>query len=116
MKPARLAVLGIALAAGSGAAFLMSGGDPAPPPTPMKVEAPPVPMTDVLVAATEAAELEKAFATDIIAQIAPELRRALLIGAGAVALVRGRRPRRGSRWACRRGIGRSRGTPSSRRR
>ncbi len=53
MKPARLAVLGIALAAGSGAAFLMSGGDPAPPPTPMKVEAPPVPMTDVLVAATD---------------------------------------------------------------
>ncbi|MCJ2020704.1 Flp pilus assembly protein CpaB [Methylobacterium sp. E-065] len=53
MKPARLAVLGIALAAGSGAAFLMSGGDPTPPPTPMKVEAPPVPMTDVLVAATD---------------------------------------------------------------
>ena len=31
----------------------MSGGDPTPPPTPMKVEAPPVPMTDVLVAATD---------------------------------------------------------------
>ena len=28
MKPARLAVLGIALAAGCGAAFLMSGGNP----------------------------------------------------------------------------------------
>lgn len=53
MKPARLAVLGIALAAGSGAAFLMSGGDPPPPPTPMKAEAPPVPMTDVLVAAAD---------------------------------------------------------------
>ena len=53
MKPARLAVLGIALAAGSGAAFLMSGGDP-PPPTPQPtVEAPPAPMTDVLVAATD---------------------------------------------------------------
>ncbi|MCJ2068277.1 Flp pilus assembly protein CpaB [Methylobacterium sp. J-030] len=53
MKPARLAVLGIALAAGSGAAFLMSGGDPTPPPTPMKVEAPPMPTTDVLVAAAD---------------------------------------------------------------
>ena len=53
MNPARLAVLGIALAAGSGAAFLMSGGDP-PPPTPQPtVEAPPAPMTDVLVAATD---------------------------------------------------------------
>ena len=28
MNPARFAVLGIALAAGTGAAFLMSGGDP----------------------------------------------------------------------------------------
>ncbi|SDO38019.1 pilus assembly protein CpaB [Methylobacterium phyllostachyos] len=53
MKPARLAVLGIALAAGSGAAFLMSGGDPPPPPAPIKAEAPPVPMNDVLVAATD---------------------------------------------------------------
>ena len=53
MNPARLAVLGIALAAGSGAAFLMSGGDPPAPPPPPKAEAPPVPMTDVLVAATD---------------------------------------------------------------
>jgi pilus assembly protein CpaB len=53
MKPARLAVLGIALAAGSGAAFLMSGGDPPPPPPPPKVEAPPPPMSDVLVAAAD---------------------------------------------------------------
>ncbi|MCJ2135880.1 Flp pilus assembly protein CpaB [Methylobacterium sp. J-026] len=54
MNPARLAVLGIALAAGSGAAFLMSGGDPPPPPPPQpKAEAPPTPMTDVLVAAID---------------------------------------------------------------
>ncbi|MGH1570083.1 Flp pilus assembly protein CpaB [Methylobacterium sp. P31] len=53
MKPARFAVLGIALAAGSGAAFLMSGGDPPPPPQLAKAEAPPVPMTDVLVAAAD---------------------------------------------------------------
>ncbi|MBP1180571.1 Flp pilus assembly protein CpaB [Methylobacterium sp. PvR107] len=54
MKPARLAVLGIALAAGGGAAFLMSGGDPPPPPAPPpKAEAPPAPMTDVLVAAAD---------------------------------------------------------------
>jgi len=33
MKPARLAVLAIALAAGTGAVFLMSG-DPPPPPAP----------------------------------------------------------------------------------
>ena len=53
MKPARFAVLGIALAAGSGVAFLMSGGDPPPPPPPPKAEAPPAPMTDVLVAAID---------------------------------------------------------------
>ncbi|MDP4022789.1 Flp pilus assembly protein CpaB [Methylobacterium sp. NEAU 140] len=55
MRPARLAVLGIALVAGCGAAFLM-GGDPPPPPPPTArvVEAPPAPMTDVLVAAADA--------------------------------------------------------------
>jgi pilus assembly protein CpaB len=53
MNPARLAVLGIALAAGTGAAFLMSGGDPPPPPQPPKAEAPPQPVTDVLVAAAD---------------------------------------------------------------
>ncbi|SFL12802.1 Flp pilus assembly protein CpaB [Methylobacterium pseudosasicola] len=53
MNPARLAVLGIALAAGSGAAFLMSGGDPPPPPPPPKAELPPPPMTEVLVAAAD---------------------------------------------------------------
>ncbi|TXN79699.1 Flp pilus assembly protein CpaB [Methylobacterium sp. WL8] len=53
MKPARLAVLAIALVAGGGAAFLMSGGDPPPPPTVVKVEAPAAPTTDVLVAAAE---------------------------------------------------------------
>jgi pilus assembly protein CpaB len=53
MKPARLAVLGIALAAGSGAAFLMSGGDPPPTPPPPRVEAPPAPITEVLVAGAD---------------------------------------------------------------
>jgi pilus assembly protein CpaB len=51
MKPARLAVLAIALVAGGGAAYMMSGGEPPPPPT--VVEAPPLPMTDVLVAAAD---------------------------------------------------------------
>lgn len=52
MKPARIAVLGIALAAGGGAALLMSGGDPPPPPpAPTIVQAPPAMKTvDVLVA------------------------------------------------------------------
>lgn len=54
MNPARLAVLGIALAAGSGAAFLMSGGDPPPPPPAPKAELPPPPpVTEVLVAAAD---------------------------------------------------------------
>ncbi|TXN63858.1 Flp pilus assembly protein CpaB [Methylobacterium sp. WL6] len=52
MKPARLAVLAIALVAGGGAAFLMSGGDPPPPPV-VRVEAPAPPTTEVLVAAAE---------------------------------------------------------------
>lgn len=54
MKPARLAVLGIALVAGGGAAFLMSGGDPPPPPpAPTRIELPPPPVTEVLVAAAD---------------------------------------------------------------
>ncbi|KAB1070643.1 Flp pilus assembly protein CpaB [Methylobacterium planeticum] len=54
MKPARLAVLAIALVAGGGAAFLMSGDDPPPAPV-VKAEPPPppVPVTEVLVAAAE---------------------------------------------------------------
>jgi pilus assembly protein CpaB len=52
MKPARIAVLGVAIAAGGAAAFMMSGGSPPP----AVVEAPPpasVRTTDVLVAANE---------------------------------------------------------------
>src|SRR4051794_1152979 len=53
MKPARLAVLGIALAAGAGAMFMMSGGDP-PAPAPQIVEAgPSIKTVDVLVAAVD---------------------------------------------------------------
>ncbi len=54
MKPARLAVLAIALAAGGAAALLMSGEDK-PPVQPAAVIVPPpvVPTTDVLVAAAE---------------------------------------------------------------
>lgn len=52
MKPARLAVLAIALVAGGGAAFLMSGGEP--PPAPVQASLPPpAPVTEVLVAAAE---------------------------------------------------------------
>ena len=55
MKPARLAVLAIALATGGLAAFLMSGEDK--PPAPVMTAAPPpppaLPTTDVLVAAAE---------------------------------------------------------------
>ncbi|MEH3119499.1 MAG: Flp pilus assembly protein CpaB [Methylorubrum populi] len=55
MKPARLAVLGIAIVAGCGAALLMSGEEKPPEPVAAaKVEAPaPVPMGEVLVAAAE---------------------------------------------------------------
>ena len=54
MKPARLAVLGIALAAGCGAALLM-GGEKDPEPAPVAKAEPvvPVAMTEVLVAAAE---------------------------------------------------------------
>ncbi|KQP33658.1 Flp pilus assembly protein CpaB [Methylobacterium sp. Leaf104] len=53
MKPARLAVLAIALVAGGGAALLISGEDK-PVVQPAAVVPPPVvPMTDVLVAAAE---------------------------------------------------------------
>ena len=53
MKPARLAVLGIALVAGLGAVLMMQG-DPPPPPAPAPVAAAPsIPVVDVLVAAAE---------------------------------------------------------------
>ncbi|MCE4225187.1 Flp pilus assembly protein CpaB [Methylobacterium sp. C25] len=52
MKPARLAVLAIALVAGGGAAFLMSGDEAPPPPSPV-AQAPALPTTDVLVAAAD---------------------------------------------------------------
>ncbi len=55
MNSARIAVLGIAIVAGAGAAYLMSGGEPppapvalAPPPPP-----PPIPTVEVLVAAAD---------------------------------------------------------------
>jgi len=52
MKPARLAVLGIAILAGGAAALMMGGGDPAP--VPQVVEAPPSMRTvEVLVAAVD---------------------------------------------------------------
>lgn len=53
MKPARLAVLAIALTTGAAAAYLMSGGDAPPPPPVAAAPPPPVPVTDVLVAATD---------------------------------------------------------------
>lgn len=55
MKPARLAVLGIALVAGCGAALLMSGEEKAPPPPAARVEpaVTPIPMSEILVAAAE---------------------------------------------------------------
>ncbi|HEX8663041.1 MAG TPA: Flp pilus assembly protein CpaB [Beijerinckiaceae bacterium] len=53
MKPARLAVLGIAILAGGGAALMMSGGGE-PPPAPQVVEvAAPAKTVDVLVAAAD---------------------------------------------------------------
>ncbi|MBX9932646.1 MAG: Flp pilus assembly protein CpaB [Methylobacterium sp.] len=53
MKPARLAVLGIAILTGCAAVYLMSDGE-APPPSPVAMAPPPaVPVTDVLVAAAE---------------------------------------------------------------
>jgi pilus assembly protein CpaB len=51
MKIARLAVLGVALAAGGAAAYLVSGSKPAP--APQVVQAPPAPTEEVLVAAKE---------------------------------------------------------------
>lgn len=51
MKPARLAVLAIALVAGGGAAYLMSGEAPAPAPAPVAAAPQPTGLTDVLVAA-----------------------------------------------------------------
>src|SRR5215213_7220903 len=49
MKPARLAVLGIAILSGGAAALMMGGGAPPPPPPPPVMQS--VPMNDVLVAA-----------------------------------------------------------------
>jgi len=48
MKPARIAVLGIAIVAGLGAAMLAGGSKPAPPPAP-----PPLLTDDVLIAAKD---------------------------------------------------------------
>lgn len=54
MKPARLAVLAIALVTGGLAAYLMSGDDKPPAPVVLAAPPPPVlPTTDVLVAAAE---------------------------------------------------------------
>jgi pilus assembly protein CpaB len=52
MKIARFAVLGIALAAGGGAALMMRGGSK-PAPTPVAAPAPPMPTVEVLVAAID---------------------------------------------------------------
>ncbi len=73
MKPARLAVLGIALLAGSGAAYLMGGSTPPPPPPPEKVvQAPPPPTTEVLVAAADEAMGQVLQAADLRWQTWPE--------------------------------------------
>ncbi|GJD36032.1 Flp pilus assembly protein CpaB [Methylobacterium aerolatum] len=73
MKPARLAVLGIALLAGSGAAYLMGGSSPPPPPPPEKiVQAPPPPTTEVLVAAADEPMGQVLQAADLRWQIWPE--------------------------------------------
>jgi len=53
MKTARLAVLGIALAAGGAAALLISGEDPPAPPPPAAEAAPPMPTVEVLVAGSD---------------------------------------------------------------
>jgi pilus assembly protein CpaB len=54
MKTARIAVLGIAILAGGAAALMMGGSPPPPPPpAPTQAAAPSIPMTDVLVAATD---------------------------------------------------------------
>lgn len=53
MKPARLAVLAIALAAGGGAALLMSGDDTPPAPVVVTTAPPPKPTAEVLVAAAD---------------------------------------------------------------
>jgi pilus assembly protein CpaB len=73
MKPARLAVLGIALLAGSGAAYLMSGSPPPAPPPPEKiVQAPPPPTTEVLVAAADEPMGQVLQAADLRWQTWPE--------------------------------------------
>ena len=72
MKPARLAVLGIALVAGGGAAFLMSGGDPPPPPAAPLAELPPAPVSEILVAAADTAVGQVLNARDLRWQPWPE--------------------------------------------
>jgi pilus assembly protein CpaB len=52
MKPARLAVLGIAILAGGAAAFMLGGGEPPAPPRIVEVAA-PASTVDVLVAAAD---------------------------------------------------------------
>jgi pilus assembly protein CpaB len=52
MKPARLAVLGVAILSGGAAALMMGGSEPPPPPPPPPV-AQTIPMSDVLVAASD---------------------------------------------------------------
>jgi pilus assembly protein CpaB len=54
MKPARLAVLGVAIIAGGAAAMMMSG-DPPPPPPPIVEAGPSIKTVDVLVASSEVA-------------------------------------------------------------
>ncbi len=53
MKPARLVVLGIAVAAGIGAMLMMGGETPPPPPLPVVEAAPSIKTVDVLVAAAD---------------------------------------------------------------
>lgn len=65
MKPARLAVLAIALIAGGGAAYLMSGGEPPPPPAVAVAPPPAAPTTEILVAAAELPTGQKLQAADM---------------------------------------------------
>lgn len=71
MKPARLVVLGIAIAAG-GAAVLMMGGDPPPPPAPVIQAAPTIKTVDVLVAGTDVGLGRALKAADLRWQAWPE--------------------------------------------
>lgn len=55
MKPARLAVLGVAILSGGAAALMMGGSEPPPPPAPAPVAVQKADMSDVLVAAGDLA-------------------------------------------------------------